>query len=123
MSVMSDVTQETIVLIVDDQEDVADVYKLYLEESYEVQVEYGGKDALETIDESVDVVLLDRRMPDLPGDVVLQKIREQGFECRVIVISAVDPDEQGMIPSDEYLEKPVFKEELHEAIESQLGHA
>jgi two-component system response regulator VicR len=120
---MSDVTQETIVLIVDDQEDIADVYKLYLEESYEVQVEYGGKDALETIDESVDVVLLDRRMPDLSGDVVLQKIREQGFECRVIVISAVDPDEQGMIPSDEYLEKPVFKEELHEAIESQLGHA
>lgn len=57
------------------------------------------------------------------GDVVLQKIREQWFECRVIVISAVDPDEQSMIPSDEYLEKPVFKEELHEAIESQLGHA
>jgi DNA-binding response OmpR family regulator len=109
------------VLLVDDEEEVADVYALRLETEYEIRVAYGGEDALETIDVDVDVVLLDRRMPDLSGDEVLAKIREKGYDCRVIMLTAVDPGLDILeMPFDDYLCKPVEKEDLVSAIEQQL---
>jgi len=109
------------VLLVDDEEEVADVYALRLETEYETRVAYGGEDALETIDVDVDVVLLDRRMPDLSGDEVLAKIREKGYDCRVIMLTAVDPGLDILeMPFDDYLCKPVEKEDLVSAIEQQL---
>jgi len=109
------------VLLVDDEEEVADVYALRLQTAYDTRVAYGGEDALETIDVDVDVVLLDRRMPDLSGDEVLAKIREKGYDCRVIMLTAVDPGldilEMGF---DDYLCKPVEKEDLVSAIDQQL---
>jgi DNA-binding response OmpR family regulator len=109
------------VLLVDDEEEVADVYALRLETEYETRVAYGGEDALETIDVDVDVVLLDRRMPDLSGDEVLAKIREKGYDCRVIMLTAVDPGLDILeMPFDDYLCKPVEKDDLVSAIDQQL---
>jgi DNA-binding response OmpR family regulator len=109
------------VLVVDDEEEVADVYALRLRGEYETQTAYGGAAALETIDESIDVVLLDRRMPDVAGDEVLDEVRERGLDCRVIMITAVDPDFDIVeMPFDDYLCKPVEKEDLVAAIEQQL---
>ena len=96
------------VLVVDDEEEVADVYALRLRNEYDTRVAYGGEDALETIDVDVDVVLLDRRMPDIPGDEVLEQIREKGYDCRIIMLTAVDPGLDIVeMPFDEYLCKPV----------------
>ena len=118
---MSSGSDRATVLLVDDEEEVADVYALRLETEYETRVAYGGEDALETIDVDVDVVLLDRRMPDLSGDEVLAKIREKGYDCRVIMLTAVDPGLDILeMPFDDYLCKPVEKEDLVSAIEQQL---
>ena len=118
---MSPGSDRATVLLVDDEEEVADVYALRLQTAYDTRVAYGGEDALETIDVDVDVVLLDRRMPDLSGDEVLAKIREKGYDCRVIMLTAVDPGldilEMGF---DDYLCKPVEKEDLVSAIDQQL---
>jgi DNA-binding response OmpR family regulator len=109
------------VLVVDDEADVADVYALRLRDEYETETAYGGEDALETIDGDIDVVLLDRRMPDLSGDEVLETIRERGYDCRVIMITAVDPDFDIVeMPFDDYLNKPVEKRDLVAAIDQQL---
>lgn len=109
------------VLVVDDEEEVADVYALRLRNEYDTRVAYGGEDALETIDVDVDVVLLDRRMPDIPGDEVLEQIREKGYDCRIIMLTAVDPGLDIVeMPFDEYLCKPVEKEDLVAAINQQL---
>ncbi|PSQ30231.1 response regulator, partial [Halobacteriales archaeon QS_9_67_15] len=76
---------------------------------------------LEAVDESVDVVLLDRRMPQVSGDDVLSTIRERGLDIRVIMTTAVDPDFDIVdMPFDDYLCKPVQKEDLVAAIEQQL---
>ena len=109
------------VLLVDDEEEVADVYALRLENEYDIRVAYSGEEALEEIDVDVDIVLLDRRMPNVSGDEVLTAIREKGYDCRVIMLTAVDPglDILGM-PFDDYLCKPVEKEDLVSAIEQQL---
>lgn len=109
------------VLVVDDEEEVADVYALRLRNQYDARVAYGGADALEKMDVDVDVVLLDRRMPDVAGDEVLDRIREKGYDCRVIMLTAVDPGLDIVdMPFDDYLCKPVEKEDLVDAIEHQL---
>lgn len=108
-------------LVVDDEREVADVYSLRLQDRYETRVAYGGEDALETIDIDVDVVLLDRRMPDISGDDVLEEIRERGYDCKVIMLTAVDPGLDIVdMPFDDYLCKPVEKQDLVDAIEQQL---
>jgi len=109
------------VLVVDDERDIADIYTLQLEESYDVRTVYGGPAAVEAVDESVDVVLLDRRMPELSGNEVLDRIREAGYDCRVIMVTAIDPEFDIIeMPFDDYLCKPVDKETLESAIEQQL---
>jgi len=109
------------VLVVDDEQEVADVYALRLRNEYETRVAYGGEDALEKIDVDVDIVLLDRRMPDISGDEVLAEIREKGYDCRVIMLTAVDPGLDIVdMKFDDYLCKPVEKDDLVGAIEQQI---
>ncbi len=109
------------VLVVDDEPEVADVYSLRLQNEYETRVAYGGEEALDTLDIDVDIVLLDRRMPDISGDDVLEQIREKGYDCRVIMLTAVDPGLDIVeMPFDDYLCKPVEKTDLVAAINQQL---
>src|SRR6056297_1474488 len=109
------------VLIVDDEGDIADMCTFQLQDRYDVRTVYGGQEAIETVDEDVDVVLLDRRMPGLSGNEVLDRIRADGYDCRVIMVTAIDPEFDIIeMPFDDYLCKPVDKETLQEAIEQQL---
>ncbi|QLH75942.1 response regulator [Halosimplex rubrum] len=118
---MNETSTEPRVLIVDDEAEVADVYALRLRDEYDTETAYGGEEALEAVDEAVDVVLLDRRMPQVSGDDVLSTIRERGLDTRVIMITAVDPDFDIVdMPFDDYLCKPVQKADLVAAIEQQL---
>ncbi|WP_158855146.1 response regulator transcription factor [Halorhabdus sp. CUG00001] len=110
-----------IVLVVDDESDVADAYAAQLEERYTVLTAYSGQEALETVDETVDVVLLDRRMPGISGDEVLSTVRDRGLDSRVAMVTAVDPDFDVIeMPFDDYVTKPVSREELFETIERLL---
>ena len=118
---MTESSENPTVLVVDDEAEVADVYALRLRGEYDVETAYGGTAALETVDDSFDVVLLDRRMPDVPGDDVLPAIRDRGLDIRVIMITAVDPDFDIVeMPFDDYLCKPVEKRDLVGAIDQQL---
>jgi DNA-binding response OmpR family regulator len=119
---VSESTGDATVLVVDDESEVADVYALRLQDRYETETAYGGSEALEVLDDGVDVVLLDRRMPDIGGDEVLEEIRERDISTRVIMITAVDPDFDIIdMPFDDYLCKPVEKEDLVAAIDQQLA--
>jgi DNA-binding response OmpR family regulator len=114
-------SDDATVLIVDDEQTVADVYALRLRDRYETRTAYGGRDALDAIDETVDVVLLDRRMPALSGDDVLTEIRDRDLNCRVVMLTAVDPDIDILeLPFDDYLCKPVEKSDLVDVIDQQL---
>jgi len=114
-------TDEPVVLIVEDERDVAETYELWLEGSYEVRTAPSGDQGLRRLDDSVDVVLLDRKMPGLSGDELLARIRERGIDCRVAMVTAVDPDfdilEMGF---DTYLSKPVREEQITETVEALL---
>lgn len=119
---MPESTADATVLVVDDESEVADVYALRLRNQYETETAYGGAAALDRVDEDIDVVLLDRRMPDVGGDDVLAEIRERDVSTRVIMITAVDPDFDIIdMPFDDYLCKPVEKADLVAAIDQQLA--
>lgn len=110
------------VLIVEDERQLADLYALWLAETHEVETAYDGEEALAKLDDSVDVVLLDRRMPGMDGDAVLEQIQERGVECRVVMVSAVTPDFDVIeLAFDEYLTKPVTADELHDAVKRMLA--
>ena len=81
-----------LVLVVEDEPDLADLYATWLKIDYSVRTAYGGEEAVEQLDDEIDVVLLDRRMPGLSGDEVLTKIRERGIDCYVSMVTAVEPD-------------------------------
>jgi DNA-binding response OmpR family regulator len=117
-------TEPATVLVVDDEPDVADAYAAQLDGEYDVSTAYGGEKALDTLDESVDVVLLDRRMPGVSGDEVLERIRDRGLECRVAMVTAVDPDFDIIdMPFDDYVIKPVSRDELFGTVERLLTAA
>ncbi|WP_312909841.1 response regulator transcription factor [Natronosalvus caseinilyticus] len=109
------------VLIVEDEPDLATLYSAWLEDEVTVETAYDGTDALDAIDETVDIVLLDRRMPGLPGDTVLETIRQRDLDCRVAMVTAVEPDFDIIgLGFDDYLVKPVSKAELTSLIDQLL---
>ncbi|WP_226010196.1 response regulator [Halomicrobium salinisoli] len=113
-----------VVLIVEDEPDVAETYRLWLRDGYEVRMAHDGDEGLELLDESVDVVLLDRMMPGLSGDEVLARIRERDLDCRVAMVTAVEPDfdilEMGF---DAYLSKPIRSQQLHDTVENLIDRS
>jgi len=108
-----------LVLVVEDERDLSELYRMWLAESYRVRTAQDGREALDSLDEDVDIVLLDRRMPDLSGDEVLERIRERGLDCRVAMVTAVEPDTDIVdMPFDDYLVKPVSETDLRQMVEN-----
>jgi DNA-binding response OmpR family regulator len=115
-------TEPATVLVVDDEPDVADAYAAQIESEYIVSTAYGGQEALDKIDDAIDIVLLDRRMPGISGEEVLAKVRERNLNIRVAMVTAVDPDFDIIeMPFDDYVIKPVSRDDLFETINQLLA--
>lgn len=115
---------ETTVLIVEDETELADLYSSWLDDRYTVITAYSGSQALALLDDAIDVVLLDRRLPDTSGEDILRKIQSQGLDCLVAMVSAVQPSNQiANLPIDEYITKPVERERLLESVEELVLRA
>ena len=63
------------ILIVDDEQEIADVVELYLKnENYTVKKCYNGREALQSIgEEAPDLALLDVMLPDIDGLTICRK--------------------------------------------------
>lgn len=112
---------ERSVLVVDDEESLTELYASILSENYETLTAYDGEEALDVIDDSVDVVLLDRRLPTMSGDEVLAEIRDRGYDVRVAMTTAADPDIDIVnMDFESYVTKPLRADELRETVEKLL---
>ena len=113
-------SEQPTVLVVEDEPDLADLYAAWLGGDYRVHTAYGGQEALETLDDldnEIDAILLDRRMPGLSGDEVLAAVRERGIDCRVAMVTAVEPDFDILAMGfDDYLVKPVSSDTLRDTV-------
>ncbi len=116
------------ILIVDDEESLAKVYKLLIENTgkYEVWKETKGAKAFSTAKKFMpDLILLDIMMPDMDGGTVAAQLKEDDVtkDIPVVFVSAAitkeeEENEQGIIKGGyPILAKPVPLEKLLETIE------
>ena len=112
---------DPLVLVVDDDPRMVSMHAGWLEEDYRVERAYSGEEAIRKLDGEVDVVLLDRHMPGISGDEVLERVDEMGVDVRVVMLTAVEPDFDIVdMPFDAYVEKPGAREELVAVIEEVI---
>lgn len=112
------------VLIIEDEPSLATLYGQLLESSYSVRIAFDGAQGLELMDDEVDVILLDRRMPDLTGREVLSEIRRHYDRCRVAIITAAFPDVDVIdMGFDEYIIKPISGNDLRELVDRLVVRA
>lgn len=110
-----------VVAVVEDNELLVDLYAEWARDSYEVRSATTADEALSVIDADVDVVFLDRKLPDADGDDVLSTLRERGNTAQVAMLTAIDADFDILeLPFDDYLHKPVSEEAFNETIEQLL---
>ena len=112
------------ILAVDDNHEILDILKILLSnEGYEVVQAENGKAALELIDDSFDLVILDVMMPDISGFKVCEEIRKSS-NVPVLFLTAKSLDEDKslglLIGGDDYLVKPFSHAELNARVKSLL---
>lgn len=118
---LSSAGRQASVLVVDDEAMLADLLYEWVNEKWPCEAVYSGQEALEVVDGTIDLVLLDRQMPDLSGEEVLQTIRDQHGSIQVLMVSAIEPNFDILdLPFDGYLQKPVDRPTVQEAIEGLL---
>lgn len=109
------------VLIIDDDPRLARMYSDWLDDTYSVTVAFNGEDGLNKLSDDVDLVLLDRRMPGLSGERVLEHIRDMDLDTHVIILSAVEPDLDIVdMDFDAYIVKPGIKEVIRDVVTEVL---
>jgi len=109
---------EPTVLILEDEQGLADLYDAWLSHDYRVRTANTASEARKAFDDTVEIALIDRQLPDESGDDVLRWIRRRNPECRTAMVTAVTPDFDVVeMPLDEYLVKPIDKDELLEIVD------
>jgi DNA-binding response OmpR family regulator len=113
-------SEQPVVLAVDDEPRITQSFDIWLD-GYEVLTAMSGEEALSEVSDRVDVVLLDRHMPGMSGDEVLERIRERDVSPRVAMITGVEPDFDIVdMPFDDYVEKPVGPEVVADTVDELL---
>ena len=117
--------EETRILVVDDEQEIADLLELYLiSDGYQV---IKSEDALEGLAimerEKIDLVLLDIMMPKMDGLEMCRKIREK-HNVPIIMVSAKTQELDKIVGlttgADDYVTKPFNPLELMARVKSQL---
>jgi DNA-binding response OmpR family regulator len=113
------------ILIVEDEQDIADAIEVYLKnQNYNVFKAHDGEEALETFaGEEIHLVLMDIMMPKLDGLKATVQIRERS-NVPVIFLSAKSEDMDKIlglnIGADDYITKPFNPLELLARVNSNL---
>jgi DNA-binding response OmpR family regulator len=113
------------ILIVDDDENIADLIKLYMENSgYSTKLCYDGKEAVSVYAEyKPDLVLLDVMLPHMDGIDVLKAIRKDS-EVPVIMLTAKGETFDKVLAlelgADDYVVKPFEPKELIARVKAVL---
>lgn len=112
------------ILIVEDDENIADSLKKMLENrDYIVEVSYSKKETLEKLNEYIDLILLDIQLPDGNGISLCKEIKEK-YEMPIIFLSCLNDEEtivRGLNEGgDDYVCKPFGIKELCARIECNL---
>jgi DNA-binding response OmpR family regulator len=117
MSKAQDPGETPTVLVVEDDQQLADTYATWLEPAYDVRTTYSGSGGLTWYGPEVDVALVDRRLSDVRGTSVIQNMDQRAIDDQKAILTSIEPGRDLVdLPCDEYLTKPVKKSELRDAV-------
>src|SRR4030066_1870889 len=114
------------ILVVDDNQEFVDlVRKILGSKGFEVSIALDGKTAIEkTISDAPELVLLDLKLPDIPGEEVLKRVKEIDKDIAIVVVTgyggeqiAVDLMRKGAI---DFLSKPIEHDVLLTSVKNAL---
>ena len=106
------------VLIVEDEKNIVDILRFNLQrEGYETCEAYDGAEGLSlALSAQPDLILLDVMLPKMNGFDVCRRLREQGDNVPVIILTAREEEEDKIlgleIGADDYITKPFSMREL-----------
>jgi len=104
------------VLIVDDDEFLADTFEMLLEDAgFAVETANSGNEALEKMNRfKFDLAILDYKLPDIPGSSLSKMLKEQDGDINVVMLTGhVEAlENHTSLDSDEILMKPISPDEL-----------
>ncbi|MCU4332492.1 efflux system response regulator transcription factor AdeR [Acinetobacter pittii] len=109
---------DKLILVVEDEYDIGDIIEQYLKrEGMRVLRAMNGKQALELLaTQSIDLLILDIKLPELSGWDVLKKIRQHNNEPPVIMLTALDQDVDKVtalrMGADDFVVKPFNPNEV-----------
>ena len=116
------------ILIIEDEEAIADLEKDYLELSgFEVEIENRGDTGLvRAMKEDFDLIILDLMLPEVDGFDICRQVREEK-NTPIIMVSAKKDDIDKIrglgLGADDYMTKPVNYEELIWRLDALLRRA
>ena len=114
------------ILIIEDEEAIADLEKDYLELSdFEVEIEHTGNAGLQkALEKDFDLVILDLMLPEMDGFEVCRKIREEK-NIPILMVSAKKDDIDKIrglgLGADDYMTKPFSPSELVARVKAHMA--
>lgn len=115
------------ILIVEDEYNLADVVSSSLKDlNYEVDVKSDGEEGLDSALTGIyDLIILDVMLPHVDGFTILEEIRKNNIESKVIMLTAkstLDDKLEGLENgANDYITKPFHMKELMARINIQLN--
>ena len=105
------------ILVVDDEPAIVQVIRdPLLREGFQVRAAGSAQAALEAAHDPLDLIILDLMLPDLDGFDLLRRLRQQGLDLPVIILTARDDDVDVVVGlelgADDYVVKPFNPREL-----------
>lgn len=115
------------ILVVEDEKDLAEGIAVGLRREFlTVDIASDGSGALEKVhvEQGYDAIILDLRLPKLSGMSVLERLRSEGVQTPVLVLTALDGVDTKLeafrLGADDYLTKPFAFAELLARVQALL---
>ncbi len=112
------------ILVVDDEERMVRFIRMNLEhDGFQVMEAFNGKQAIDKLRDTPDLILLDVMMPDIDGFEVLETIREVSTVPVIMLTARGEEDDRvrGLeLGADDYITKPFSPRELVSRVKAVL---
>lgn len=114
------------ILIIEDEFNLADAIKTMLsKKKYDVTIKTDGEEGLdEALTNVYDLIILDAMLPSIDGFDILNEIKEEGINSKVLMLTAKSTIEDKLNGlnngADDYITKPFHMDELLARVNIQL---